>query len=86
MPLIKKAKAGNPAPHTGVADVANREQVDSIIDDALAKRGGLDILVNNGGIAGLTGGVDAIEPDQWERRISTNLNSHTTFCARLSLC
>lgn len=76
---IENAKARMPALDAGVADVSNREQVDSIIDDARAKLGGLDILVNNAGIAGPTGGVDAIDPDQWERTISTNLNSQYYF-------
>lgn len=76
---IDKAKAQHPRLHVGVADVGNREQVDSIIDDACAKLGGLDLLVNNAGIAGPTGGVDAIEPDQWERTIATNLNSQYYF-------
>jgi len=38
------------------------------------KPGGLDILVNNAGIAGQTGAAEDIDPNQWERTISTNLN------------
>jgi NAD(P)-dependent dehydrogenase (short-subunit alcohol dehydrogenase family) len=76
---IERAKERNPALHAGVADVGNREQVDAIIDDARAKLGGLDILVNNAGIAGPTGEVEAISADEWDRTISTNLNSQYYF-------
>jgi len=76
---IGKAKAHDPRLHVGVADVANREHVDAVIDDARSKLGGLDLLVNNAGIAGPTGAVESIEAEQWERTISTNLNSQYYF-------
>jgi NAD(P)-dependent dehydrogenase (short-subunit alcohol dehydrogenase family) len=76
---IDQAKSDRPLLHVGVADVANREQVDRVIDDAQAKLGGLDILVNNAGIAGPTGAVEDIDPEQWERTVSTNLNSQFYF-------
>lgn len=76
---IDKAKSQNPQLHVGVADVANREQVDRVIDDARARLGGLDILVNNAGIAGPTGAVEDIDPEQWDRTVSTNLNSQYYF-------
>jgi NAD(P)-dependent dehydrogenase (short-subunit alcohol dehydrogenase family) len=53
--------------------------VDRVIDDARAKLGGLDILVNNAGIAGPTGAVEDLDPDQWDRTVSTNLNSQFYF-------
>lgn len=76
---IDKAKARHPALQVGVADVADREQVDRVIDDACSKLGGLDLLVNNAGIAGPTGAVEDIDPVQWENTISTNLNSQYYF-------
>lgn len=76
---INKMKAEQPQLHAGVADVANRDQVDSIVDDARAKLGGLDILVNNAGIAGPTGAVEYVDPEQWEQTVSTNLNSQYYF-------
>ncbi|WP_322101694.1 SDR family oxidoreductase [Paraburkholderia sp. J41] len=79
---IDQAVARNPRLHAGVADVGQREQVDRVIDDALAKLGGLDILVNNAGIAGPTGEVESMEPDDWERTIATNLNSQYYFLRR----
>jgi NAD(P)-dependent dehydrogenase (short-subunit alcohol dehydrogenase family) len=76
---VEKAKESNPKLHVGVADVSNREQVDSVIDDARSKLGGLDLLINNAGIAGPTGEVETIQPDEWERTVSTNLNSQYYF-------
>ncbi|GAB2923108.1 SDR family oxidoreductase [Paraburkholderia jirisanensis] len=76
---IASARERNPKLHTGLADVGNRQQVDAVIDDACTKLGGLDILINNAGIAGPTGDVDAIAPDEWDRTISTNLNSQYYF-------
>lgn len=76
---IDIAKQRHPRLHTGVADVSDQAQVDRIFPDVQAKLGGLDILINNAGIAGPTGNVESIEPDQWERTISTNLNSQFYF-------
>jgi len=40
-----------------LADVADRAAVERVFVDVQAKLGGLDVLVNNAGIAGPTGGV-----------------------------
>ncbi|MFC0400380.1 SDR family oxidoreductase [Paraburkholderia rhizosphaerae] len=79
---IARAKEKNPKLHAGVADVGNRQQVDDVIEDARTRLGGLDVLVNNAGIAGPTGEVEAINPDEWDRTISTNLNSQYYFLRR----
>jgi NAD(P)-dependent dehydrogenase (short-subunit alcohol dehydrogenase family) len=76
---IDRAKTAHPQLHVGVADVSDIAQVDRIIDDARAKLGGLDLLINNAGIAGPTGAVEDLDPAQWERTIATNLNSQFYF-------
>ncbi|WP_144138271.1 SDR family oxidoreductase [Paraburkholderia sp. BCC1884] len=76
---LDKAKERSPRLHVGMADVGNRTAVDRVIDDAEAKLGGLDVLINNAGIAGPTGEVEQIEPDDWDRTVSTNLNSQYYF-------
>ena len=76
---IERAKARNPKLHVGVADVGNRAQVEKVMDDAQAKLGGLDVLINNAGIAGPTGEIEELDPDDWDRAISTNLNSQYYF-------
>lgn len=76
---IDRAKTAHPQLHAGVADVSDSVQVDRIIDDARAKLGGLDLLINNAGIAGPTGAVEDLDPAEWERTIATNLNSQFYF-------
>ncbi|HWA41936.1 MAG TPA: SDR family oxidoreductase [Hypericibacter adhaerens] len=59
---------------THLADVADVKQVDKFFDAALGAMGGLDVLVNNAGIAGPTAGVEDIDPAEWDRTIAINLN------------
>ena len=51
------------------ADVSSEQDVARLFDDLRAKLGGLDMLVNNAGIAGPTGGVEDIAPGDWRRTI-----------------
>lgn len=44
--------------------------------------GGLDVLINNLGIAGPTGPVEDFSPEQWDRTISTNPNSQYCSCTK----
>jgi NAD(P)-dependent dehydrogenase (short-subunit alcohol dehydrogenase family) len=67
-----------------VADVSEPEQVDRLFADAKAHLGGLDVLVNNAGIAGPTGMTEELEPDDWDRTIKVNLNSQF-YCARCAI-
>ncbi|MBN3766571.1 SDR family oxidoreductase [Burkholderia sp. Ac-20365] len=76
---IDSAQSRFPALHAGIADVSDQAQVDAVIDDARQKLGGLDVLVNNAGIAGPTGAVEDLDPAQWESTVSTNLNSQFYF-------
>jgi NAD(P)-dependent dehydrogenase (short-subunit alcohol dehydrogenase family) len=76
---VADARSRLPGLHAGIADVSDRAQVDAIIDDARQKLGGLDLLVNNAGIAGPTGAVEDLDPAQWESTVSTNLNSQFYF-------
>ena len=76
---VADARSRLPDLHAGIADVSDRAQVDAIIDDARQKLGGLDVLINNAGIAGPTGAVEDLDPAQWESTVSTNLNSQFYF-------
>jgi NAD(P)-dependent dehydrogenase (short-subunit alcohol dehydrogenase family) len=71
-----------PGIQASVADVANRAQVDRIFADAERAFGGLDVLINNAGIAGPTGGIDEVDPADWERTIDINLNGQYYFARR----
>ncbi len=63
------------------ADVADVNQVDRLFDEVEAAFGGLDVLVNNAGVAGPTAGVEAIAPEEWDRTVAVNLNGQF-YCAR----
>ncbi len=63
-------------------NVADREECAAFIDAALDNLGGLDVLVNNAGIAGPTGRVDEILPEDWDATLAVNITGQFN-CARL---
>jgi NAD(P)-dependent dehydrogenase (short-subunit alcohol dehydrogenase family) len=62
-----------PGLKTGVCDVANRQDIERMIDECAKALGGLDVLVNNAGIAGPTAPVEAMDPDEWEKVLRVDL-------------
>ena len=54
-------------------DVSDDDEVRALVADAERELGGLDVLVNNAGIAGPTGAVDEISVADWRRTIDVNL-------------
>jgi NAD(P)-dependent dehydrogenase (short-subunit alcohol dehydrogenase family) len=58
-----------------VADVADTASVDGLFAAVLARMGGLDVLVNNVGIAGPTAPVDEMDPDAFDHCVQVNLGS-----------
>lgn len=55
-------------------DVSDEAQVAAMFKDVQSSLGGLDVLVNNAGIAGPTGGVDEISTSDWRQTVNINLN------------
>ena len=74
----------NPQITQSVADVSDRAQVSKLFDEALASLGRLDVLVNNAGVAGPTGAVEEIAPEDWDRCIAVNITGQYN-CARLAV-
>lgn len=70
---LDKAAAELKGLKTGVCDVGDRGQIETMVAEAADRLGGIDILVNNAGIAGPTAPVQDVDPDQWERVIQVNL-------------
>jgi len=66
---------------TSLTDVADIDAVDRLFDDAKQALGGLDVMVNNAGVAGPTSAVEAIDPADWRRTIGVNLDS-VFYCTR----
>jgi NAD(P)-dependent dehydrogenase (short-subunit alcohol dehydrogenase family) len=81
---IAALAGGHPALSASVCDVADRQQVDRLFAEAIDQLGGLDCLVNNAGIAGPTGAVQDIAPEDWDRCLAINLTGQFN-CARLAI-
>ncbi|TGE01335.1 SDR family oxidoreductase [Methylobacterium nonmethylotrophicum] len=81
----RDALAALPAGITGTyADVASREDVARLFAEAQAALGGLDCLVNNAGIAGPTGRVEEINPEDWDRTLDICITGQFN-CVRLAI-
>ena len=79
---VTAIRARRPGLHAAVADVARQGDAERVVDDAITAMDGLDVLVNNAGIAGPTGRVEEIDAAEWERTVATNLNSQFYFLRR----
>ncbi len=56
-------------------DISLRADIERMVPDAVAALGGLDVLINNAGIAGLTLPVDEYPPDEWDKVVAVNLTA-----------
>ena len=79
--LDRLARAA-PGITTSMADASVAADVDAVFADMQGALGGLDVLVNNAGIAGPTGLIEDIEAADWERTMAVNLNSQYYFARR----
>jgi NAD(P)-dependent dehydrogenase (short-subunit alcohol dehydrogenase family) len=71
---LAAAKKDFPAISQTVADVSKLDDVERLFADVRKNLQGLDVLVNNAGIAGPTGKVEDIRPEDWDRCIAIDLN------------
>jgi NAD(P)-dependent dehydrogenase (short-subunit alcohol dehydrogenase family) len=76
--------SSDPALSASQCDVGDRRQVAALFETALDRLGGLDVLVNNAGIAGPTGRAEEINPEDWDRCIEVCLTAQFN-CARLAI-
>jgi NAD(P)-dependent dehydrogenase (short-subunit alcohol dehydrogenase family) len=65
-------------------DVADRASVARLFEEVGGSLGGLDVLVNNAGIAGPTGRCEDLDPEAWERTLAINITGQFN-CARLAI-
>jgi len=77
-------KRTHPKVTSSVCDVADRAQVAALFKDAIGALGGLDCLVNNAGIAGPTGPVHEINPEDWDRCLDVCITGQFN-CTRLAV-
>jgi NAD(P)-dependent dehydrogenase (short-subunit alcohol dehydrogenase family) len=81
---LAELKTANPARTATVCDVSDRAAVANLFQEATATLGGLDVLVNNAGIAGPTAKVDEMNPEDWDRCLDICLTGQFN-CARLAI-
>ncbi|MQT43175.1 MULTISPECIES: SDR family oxidoreductase [unclassified Pseudomonas] len=61
------------------ADVSSAAEVKRVFELQREWVNGLDVLINNAGIAGPTTGIEKITEDEWEQSININLNAQYRF-------
>jgi NAD(P)-dependent dehydrogenase (short-subunit alcohol dehydrogenase family) len=61
-------------------DMGERAEIERMVPEAVAALGGLDVLINNAGIAGLTLPVDEMPPDDWDKVVAVNLTAMFDVC------
>ena len=61
-------------------DVSDLAQVEKATAKMVAELGGIDVLINNAGIAGLNSPVVEYPVDEWERVLRVNLTSQFLCC------
>jgi len=79
--LLAECKRNLPEVGISQTDVSDAVQVERLFEEATNHLGGLDVLVNNAGIAGPTAAVEDVIPADWDRSIAINLNGQF-YCAR----
>jgi len=80
---LEQSLKENPDWNGTPCDVSDENQVDQLFKEMSDSFGGLEILVNNAGIAGPTAPVEEIDPGEWRRSVGVNLNG-AFYCTRLA--
>ncbi|MES2603146.1 MAG: SDR family oxidoreductase [Pseudomonadota bacterium] len=81
---LKVLKTSDPALTQTVCDVSDRAAVKSLFAEATTALAGLDVLINNAGIAGPTAKVEEMNPEDWDRCLEICLTGQFN-CARLAV-
>lgn len=81
---LATARAKHPDWIVAAADVAEEADVDRLFDQVLAGFGGLDVLINNAGIAGPVALPELVSPAEWDRTLAVNLRG-PFLCARRAI-
>jgi NAD(P)-dependent dehydrogenase (short-subunit alcohol dehydrogenase family) len=81
---LEQVTEADPMTTGTVCDVSDRRSVEAFVEAAVHALGGIDVLVNNAGIAGPTSPLEELDPDQWEAVLAVNLTG-TFNVTRLSI-
>jgi NAD(P)-dependent dehydrogenase (short-subunit alcohol dehydrogenase family) len=82
--LLATLRVSHPAVITETCDLGDRTQIERVVPGIIASLHGLDVLVNNAGIAGATSPVESYDPDTWDQVMRVNL-SGTFNVTRLAI-
>jgi NAD(P)-dependent dehydrogenase (short-subunit alcohol dehydrogenase family) len=77
-------RAKHPGHGATRGDVSSEVDVDRLFADVASGLGGLDVLVNNAGIAGPTSTVEDMKPEDWRRCVDVCLTGQF-LCTRLAV-
>lgn len=80
--FLADARAKLPGLGATHADVGIAADVDRLFEAAIAAMGGVDVLINNAGIAGPTARAEDTSPADWDRVIAVNLSGMFYGCRR----
>lgn len=77
------AKAGQSLPGllTTLTDVSDEQGVKALFAEVHGKLGGLDVMINNAGVAGPTGPVETLKKSDWDQTLAVNITGQF-LCAR----
>jgi NAD(P)-dependent dehydrogenase (short-subunit alcohol dehydrogenase family) len=78
---LKAASQALPSLNTIHANVANEADVENLFSHVKDTFGGLDVLINNAGVAGPTGNVESLSKTDWDQTLAVNITSQF-LCAR----
>jgi len=81
-PSLADTLAATPGMSATHADASDPHDADRVSADIISHLGGLDVLINNVGIAGPTGGVETYSDADLDRTIDVNLKSQFYFLGR----
>lgn len=70
---VQQIISENPAITGTIGDVSNPQDLDTLFSDVQQQLGGLDVLINNAGIAGATAAVADYPLDTWNAVVNVNL-------------
>jgi len=73
---VRTAAEGDPDRHCVVGDVADAADTQRWVEEVVGLWGGVDVLVNNAGVAGPTALVEDIDPAAWRACLAVTLDSH----------
>lgn len=63
------------------ADIFDFDAIDAVLDDVVAREGGIDVFVNNAGV-GIAGSTEEISAENTKRIVNVNLTAMMVLCGK----